>query len=209
VANRKKLAKQTRLDERAQQIRLRQERERRNRNLIIAVFVALVLVGGVTIYVLAYTDVLQPKGSGPGASYAVADEGRSHVAQGTPISYKQSPPSSGNHYPTPGPWGPAAIPTQPGTFVHNLEHGGVVLVYTCSGNECQDLYAQAQRLYAKLPKEPKFHEVKFVSTPYIGQMPKKFALLAWDREQDMDTMDETTVADFYNQFVDHGREDVP
>ena len=38
---------------------------------------------------------------------------------------------------------------------------------------------------------------------------KKFAIVAWDREQDFDTLDETAVVDFFNTYVDHGREDIP
>jgi hypothetical protein len=36
-----------------------------------------------------------------------ADEGRTHVPDGSPINYVNNPPSSGNHYPAPLPWGRA------------------------------------------------------------------------------------------------------
>jgi hypothetical protein len=211
VATQKKLAKQTRLDERAAIIRRRAEIERRNRNIVIAVFAALIVGGGGILVLLTNPpSFLQ----GPAAAathtaaYSVPDEGHTHVPDGTAITPNHEPPSSGNHYAQPLP--AAAYPTeQPsGNWVHNLEHGYIALVYRCSGAECADLATQAKSVFDSLPKEPKFSEVKFVSTSYQAMKPK-VAVLAWNKEQDMDAIDAKLISDFYNKYVDHGREDLP
>ena len=83
-----------------------------------------------------------------------------------------------------------------------------MVAYRCSGAECADLNSQAKTIFATLPKDAKFNEVKFVSTPYQTMTPK-IAVLAWDKEQDMDAMDTKVITAFYNKYVDHGREDLP
>lgn len=211
MATQKKLAKQTRLDERAAIIRRRAEIERRNRNIVIAVFAVLILGGGGILLVLtnppSWLQGPAPVSSAHTAAYSVPDEGHTHVADGAILTPKHQPPSSGNHYASPLP--PAAYPNEvpAGNWVHNLEHGYIVVVYRCTGAECSDLASQAKAIFDALPKEPKFNEVKFVSTSYQTMKPK-IAVLAWAKEQDMDVMDQKLISDFYNKYVDHGREDL-
>jgi hypothetical protein len=210
VATRKKLAKQVRLDERAQIIQRRAELEARNRNIVIIVFAVLIIGGSGILYFL-----VNPPGFLQGAApvnshtaiYAVADEGHSHVADGTPLAPRHQPPSSGNHYPTPLPPGNYPIPQPAGNWVHSLEHGYIVVAFRCSGLECNDLNSQAASIMKTLPPD-KFNEVKFISTPYSAMTPK-IAVLAWGHEQDMDLLDPQLITAFYNLYVDHGREDLP
>ena len=233
MPNRKALAKQARLDERAAQIKLQQDRERRTRNIVIATFAALIIGGTATISGLATTwwglGVPHPTVSknGPDTSYAVADEGYNHVPAGTEVTYKHSPPSSGNHWSvaagqpnaSPAVWGPSQTPIPPESWVHNLEHGGIVLVYTCT-TDCSDIFSASRLLFQSLaPHQEPFRaspgittiqEVKYLSTQYTrGTMPKKFAVLAWDREEDLDTLNTAAITTFYNKYSEHGREDLP
>lgn len=217
MANRKREQKQARLDERAQAIRRQAEREARTRNLIIAVFAVLILAGSGTLFVLATNPFHWGEPSAATiakhAGVAVPDEGRDHVDPNTPITYKHNPPSSGPHYNNP-PHGPVAwnankdaVP--PGQWVHNLEHGGIVLTYRCAGAECDTMYNQAFALYSNgVPKEQKHNEIKLVTTPFQNMTPK-VAVLAWDRELDLDSIDTQAIIDFYNTYVDRGPEDVP
>jgi hypothetical protein len=79
--------------------------------------------GGDTVPLGPFPDV-------PGClTTEVANEGWSHVAEGSAVSYRHDPPASGPHYPT---WAryeefTSAIPR--GTYVHNLEHGAIVFLY--------------------------------------------------------------------------------
>jgi hypothetical protein len=226
----KNSVKQARLDERAAQIQSQVAAERRRTQVIIAVFAVLVIGGGGLLWFLysppnwfggnattggtatsASMGVTSGKGVGKvaGAVQTIADEGRSHVARPQRVTFAHQPPSSGNHYSdtaAPRPWGAVQTELLPEEFVHNMEHGGVVLVYRCSGTECDAAYAAAQNLFSTLPKEAQFNEVKLLTTPYQGMAPK-VAMLSWDHEQDFTGM--PTLADattFYNQFVDKGPE---
>lgn len=110
------------------------------------------------------------------AGYALPDEGRNHAQMGSPLSHKHQPPSFGNHYSQQGvapvPWAPYRQPIPEGDWLHNLEHGGVVLVYRCSATECDGFYSQALQLSRTLPRDSTFNEVKFVATPYPNMTPK-------------------------------------
>ena len=59
-------------------------------------------------------------------------QGGMHVTPGMPITWSSNPPSSGQHFGTWVKWAKAyTIPIQRGYYVHNEEHGGVVLLYHC------------------------------------------------------------------------------
>jgi len=61
-----------------------------------------------------------------------------HMPVGTPISWSSNPPAIGAHYPTWAGWDRHYQGLDRGYYVHNLEHGGVVLLYNCP-NGCQDV----------------------------------------------------------------------
>ena len=215
---RKNTAKQARLDERAAQIRKQLDAERRRTNIIIAVFAVLIIGGAGVLYLLVNPPQFGPRaavttGKAVGAIQTIPDEGRNHVARPARVTYKRQPPSSGNHYTdqlAPRPWGNVQTELLPEEYIHNLEHGGVVLVYQCSGSgsgsDCDAKFQATQALVDGLPKDPTFNEVKFLATPYQGMTPKA-ALLAWDHEWDFTNVPNLNDAKtFYNQFIDKGPE---
>lgn len=66
--------------------------------------------------------------------------GGEHVVSNVGVTYNSNPPSSGPHC---GSWGQYAIygdakPLPRCNYIHNLEHGGVVLLYKCDG-ACPEL----------------------------------------------------------------------
>src|SRR5262249_16643882 len=91
------------------------------------------------------------------------DEGRGHVAPGSPVMYEHYPPTSGHRWPSPAPWGVFEQEVPPETWVHNLEHGGIVILYHC-GTPCPDLGRQLRDVYATFPGS-KFGHVKLLVTP--------------------------------------------
>ena len=137
------------------------------------------------------------------------NEGQTHVAEGSVIQYKYNPPSSGNHYPTPKDWGVYEETIPPGYWVHNLEHGGIVVLYDCP-QACPEVTATVRQALQNFPKD-KFGEVKLVSTPYKG-LPNgaKTAAVAW---QWVETYPASITYDqllaFYNAHVDRGPEAIP
>jgi hypothetical protein len=59
----------------------------------------------------------------------VANEGWTHLAEGTAITYRHNPPASGPHYPVWARYQAYTTALQRPYWVHNLEHGAIVLVY--------------------------------------------------------------------------------
>lgn len=183
----------------AQQFR----RNRQRRNIIIAAIGAVVLLA-VAAYFLREQYINQDIG------VAVPDEGRGHVNEGTALTFKHYPPSSGVHYPTPKEAGVYRQEVPEGNWVHSLEHGYIVILVKCT-TDCDTIFNQLDTIYKTLPKS-KYGTVKLVVTPYSkpytdGDSP--LMLLAWDHEQRLNTVDRDTITRFYNKFVDKGPEDVP
>ena len=78
-----------------------------------------------------------------------------HVPQGSALTFDTNPPSGGNHYPTWVAWGAHSTAIPRGNWVHNLEHGGVVLLYRCASRAaCPDVAAQLEAVAATLPADP-------------------------------------------------------
>ena len=55
-----------------------------------------------------------------------------HIALGTDVTYSSNPPSSGPHYPIWAAFQEFATPVDRRNYVHDLEHGAVVLLYNCA-----------------------------------------------------------------------------
>jgi hypothetical protein len=171
-------------------------------------------------------------GPEPGDDTCIPDEGRTHVASpsqappGTTVCYNSNPPASGPHWSV----GTAPVaPVAPGFYdealrteqwVHNLEHGTVVLLYDCGGTCSDELKAQLQALFDSVPEEAKFGQKKMVITRYAGvtgsctgtpTFPDSgpFLAIAWDVQHSFDTLDTDGILDFYARHVDHGPEDEP
>lgn len=71
----------------------------------------------------------------------------------SPVEYRTKPPSSGNHYPFWAAYKAYATPVPEGFWVHNLEHGTIVISYNCPAGCASDVAAAAQML-AALPQDP-------------------------------------------------------
>ncbi|MBV8086540.1 MAG: DUF3105 domain-containing protein [Chloroflexi bacterium] len=128
-----------------------------------------------------------------------------HVPDTEPVTYAQTPPNHGDHYPTPMPWGAYDTALPEGRFVHNLEHGGIDVLYRPDAPA--DLVNQLNALVNSLPKE-KFGEVKLVVTPY-AKATHTINLVAWDWEEDLDAYDFNAIKAFYDAHVDKGPEQIP
>ena len=143
---------------------------------------------------------------GPGID-APNYEGATHVAEGSTVNYCENPPASGNHYPVwLMDWGlhPENVPRE--RWVHNLEHGGIVLLYNCP-SDCPDVVAQLTALRNSLQPD-RYNEVRVIITA-DHTMPKKLAALAWGWRWQGDTLDVPTVKCFIADRYDHGPESIP
>jgi hypothetical protein len=105
------------------------------------------------------------------------------------------------------PWGFTDQVIPPEYWVHNLEHGGVVLLYNCS-QDCTADQATIREFLNRAPKESQFNEVKLLAVKYVGPG-HRFAMVAWGWRFFMDGWDPGQALAFYTQHVDHGPEAIP
>src|SRR5262249_14599530 len=135
-----------------------------------------------------------PAVTAPAPGYVEPDMGRTHVAPGTRVRYTYCPPASGKHYSgtgigpsAPKLAGPADRPIPEG-WVHTVEHGAIVLLYTCGANgdpaACTaDGQAALAALYAQWPKSPICNLVPGAGiTPVITRfddMAYPYAAIVW------------------------------
>jgi hypothetical protein len=141
----------------------------------------------------------------PNAGDHLAYEGNSHVPPGTVINYRDHPPASGNHYPTPAPARVYPEGLQPGYWVHSLEHGYIVLAYRPPASP--EMLQQFDEMMRNFPHS-KYGFVKMVIVPY-PDMPHPYAALAWTYRLWLDGFDRQKILDFYRAHVDRGPEDIP
>lgn len=122
------------------------------------------------------------------------DLGSRHVAVGSSLRYAYCPPASGGHFSSRG-MGP--IPARfygpeselsPGGWVHNLEHGYVVILYSCGegGGACptEAELASLRQFQATAPATPGAERCGIQSkvlTARFDGMNSRFAFLAWNR----------------------------
>lgn len=146
------------------------------------------------------------QGPGDGPGRVTPNRGQQHIETNTPIPYEEYPPTSGPHWPVVARWGTYGQEVPAEVFVHNLEHGGIVLLYNCAP-PCPDVVRQIEAIYPTLPKS-KFGHVKVVVSPN-GKIKTRFALLAWTRLDEFDRFDRERFLRFVQAWQDKGPEDVP
>jgi Protein of unknown function (DUF3105) len=138
--------------------------------------------------------------------------GRGHVLTSQRIEYGFCPPTSGEHYNVTGrgPIRAAVYPKTeeqvPGGWVHNLEHGWVVVLYRCTGpDDCpsDEEMAQLQAFFDQAPQPPDANCTKEVLVARFDDMDTRFAEVAWGRAMLTDTFDLDKALEFAQQWMDH------
>jgi hypothetical protein len=138
------------------------------------------------------------------------DQGAAHVQTGDKVTYPVCPPASGKHVNRVG-FGPLepqvygpddqSLPTG---WVHNLEHGGLVLLYSCEQGACDDAgIAALQGFDGGFPASALCSLSPGTVGPVVArfeQMPTRYAALVWDRALYLDTLDAQQIYDFYLQY---------
>jgi len=182
---------------------------------IVGSLVMLMVIGLIVfmIYTTSGSNGLIQTSSGAkqnvGEEISVQSAG--HIRPPQKAAYNTDPPASGQHYSIPGQapmaWGYYDKPAAPEYWVHNLEHGGIVILYSCP-TACADDQSRIRDFLASAPKDASFHEVKIVAVPY--PVPgHRFALIAWGWREFLDTWDAATVERFYEAHINHGPEAIP
>ncbi|HEX5240539.1 MAG TPA: DUF3105 domain-containing protein [Candidatus Limnocylindrales bacterium] len=145
----------------------------------------------------------------PQLGYAQGDMGRDHVAVGTVVKYLYCPPASGKHYNQPplGPiqpkvYGPNDHPVPEG-WVHNLEHGALVVLYKCPSDACTDAGQSAlNTFYQGFPNSPVCDVPPGIIGPVIARfddMNYPVVALVWDHILPLQSFDQAQIMAFYDQ----------
>jgi hypothetical protein len=128
-----------------------------------------------------------------------------HVAIGTHVTYDSNPPSSGPHYPIWAAYQAYDTPVPREYYVHDLEHGGVALLYKCDG-ACPAILDALTRVSNALPDDPLCNgegvRVRTVITPdLLLDVPVAAAAWGWTYKADCPDLPSLTqfVKDHYGQ----------
>jgi hypothetical protein len=134
--------------------------------------------------------------------------GRDHAGQSTTIRYAFCPPTSGPH------WGSGPSPLRrdfyspddgvgPGSWVHNLEHGYVVIAYKGQPSEqaLDEIHAVFEQASPSEVARACGLPNKVVALRF-DDMSEPYALLAWDRALLLSTFDREQALTFIEQWQD-------
>ncbi len=168
-------------------------------------------VGGIVLLVaglgaaLWYDTISEPIYN-PNIIFEISD-GRNHVQPGTPIEYSNHPPSSGDHYSSSLAWGIYDEPIDEGYWLHSMEHGGVVVLYSCE-EDCAEVRSELEAFYNNAPFN-RCNEARLIVMPYEGDMESKITALAWQQRLNLDEFDDRQLTDFYRVYEEMGPEALP
>jgi len=91
--------------------------------------------------------------------------------------------------------------TRPEGWIHNMEHGAVVILYNCKLGACDDAtQAALQAIPVGFPDSPVCGVKAGVLAPVVARfdnMPTEFAALVWDRVLYLSTLDVNEIKTFY------------
>jgi hypothetical protein len=191
----------------------------------IAVIAGVAVIGGfvfvsATAPVYACSSEWQPDptpspaaGASPQPGYVQPDMGNGHVAVGSKVTFTYCPPASGKHYAT-GDAGPIAPrlygpddTVNPTGWVHNLEHGGLVLLYRGDGPGATEAGQEAMRqLFEAFPPTPVcgFAAGSQPSPVFarFDQMAWPYAAIVWDRVLPLQELDTEAILALYETYAE-------
>lgn len=186
----------------------------RNRTLLLgAAVVAIVAVVGIGMFSAATQPVYAcsnewvpdptnpPAGdASPQPGYPQPDMGNGHLSNGTAVTYTYCPPASGRHFngTQTGPisarvYGPEDT-VNPQGWIHNLEHGALVLLYRGDSEGATEAGQQALRaFFDAYPPSPVcgFQPGTSVGPVFarFDEMATPFAALVWGRVLPLESFD--------------------
>jgi hypothetical protein len=119
----------------------------------------------------------EPVAAACGAPVATSKPSTSadHIPDDQPLSWEDSPPSSGAHRARWARWG-AYTYLSPARWLHNLEHGGVAILYDPCLPEAD---VATLRAWANARPDDEMGPFRWVLTPYPG-LETPVALVAWE-----------------------------
>ena len=192
----------------------------------VLALVVIVAVVGISLFVFTSAttpafactsvDAVQTPAAGE-VGQVQPDMGSGHVQNGDRITYPVCPPASGKHIARTG-FGPLEPKVYgpddqslPNGWVHNLEHGGLVLLYSCGKGACEEAALAGLRSFsAGFPSSAVCGLPPGTVGPVVArfeQMPTRYAVLVWDRTLYLDTLDAAAAYDFYLRYGERVADD--
>lgn len=114
------------------------------------------------------------------------------------LTYPDPPPAGGDHHACWLNFGVYDQEMPDERWVHNLEHGGVVLLYNCPQGCAGEVAALEQLMQGK---------AQVLLTPYAA-LPTKFAAVSWGYRLLTDCLNSDQFLSFYTEHVDRAPESI-
>jgi len=133
-----------------------------------------------------------------------------HIDICTEIQYETNPPSGGDHWPKWAAYKEYTTPVPRPLYVHNQEHGGVVLSYKCEG-ECPEVVTTLQQVMNELPDDAICGTVPGVSKRLLlapdPEITTPIAVSAWGAIYMATCIDKESLASFVSEVYGKGTEE--
>jgi hypothetical protein len=139
----------------------------------------------------------------------IPEPDHTHLAPCTPISYPTNPPSGGNHWPIWASFKKYDQPVPREMYVHDLEHGAIVLAYRCAA-PCPEVVAALSSVFDGLAdplclQVPGGPAARVVLTP-DPELATPIAAAAWGATYAATCIDLPSLRAFANAHYGQGRE---
>ena len=131
-----------------------------------------------------------------------------HVADGTVVAYSSNPPSSGPHFNTWANFQELTHPVEDGYLVHSMEHGAVLLLYSCQGAACDAILPALRAVRDAVPTDPLCDpaiRTRVILAPRAAN-DVAVAAAAWGYVYRADCVDPVSLSSFINDHYAKGPE---
>jgi hypothetical protein len=176
-----------------------------NKLLVIGLGIAILVILGGGVFLMTKSSEPESK-TQTSSKYTwkkVADMGRTHVDEGTKITYNSNPPTSGSHYPVWEKYGIKDKPVADELLVHSLEHGYIILSYNCEKLPKSVTCDQLKQQLNDVMKAKRTWKMIVIPRPSLDV---PVALTAWNYIDKMNSFDKDRAFAFIDQFRDQGPE---
>ncbi len=167
-------------------------------NKVFMGLIAVLVIGAFGF--IAITQKSKPKEAIIGDSHSSLGGNHIQVGEKHP-AYNSDPPSSGWHYSNsfaPAQWGAYTQELPDEVFLHNEEHGGVVVTY--KPDLPADQIKKLQNLFTPPYSDSSFKPSKAIVTPRSKDT-HPIELASWTYTLNLDSYDQATLEKFYLQHV--------
>ena len=136
-----------------------------------------------------------------------------HVPVCTPVSYATNPPSGGDHWGVWAAFTTYATPVPREMYVHDMEHGALVLLHDCDGACPEELTAALAAAHDQVMGDPLCLQIpggpseRVLTTP-DPLLDTPIAIAAWGATYTATCIDEASLKAFAKAHYGHGPEQV-